>query len=91
MNNRLVKKWQDLIILGSDVLAIIFSILVSYLLRFDFSFPSEYLHSAIIAVAIAIPIKIIIFYFFGLYRGMFRYTSLWDMINILKASRFIPS
>jgi len=35
---------------------------------------------------IVLIIKIISFYFFDLYRGMWRYTSLADLLNIIKAS-----
>ena len=86
MNNRLIEKRRDLIILGLDLLAVFCSVILAYLLRFDFIIPVDHIHSVFIAAAVAILIKIPIFYAFGLYKGMYRFTSLWDMINILKAT-----
>ena len=86
MNNRLIEKKRNLIILSLDILAVFCSIIIAYLLRFDFLLSGEYIHSILIAVSIAIPVKIAIFYLFGLYKGMYRFTSLWDIINILKAT-----
>lgn len=86
MQNKIVEKRHDLIVCGLDVLSIVGSIILSFLLRFDFIFPSGYFHATFYSIAIAIPIKISVFYAFGLYRGMYRFTSLWDMINILKAT-----
>ena len=86
MYNWLIEKRRVLGVLMFDILAVMLSILGAYLLRFDFIFPSEYAAAALMAIGIAIPIKIGLFSIFGMYRGMYRYTSLWDMVNILKAT-----
>ena len=86
MKKRLIEKRGSLIIVSLDILAIFCSVIVAYMLRFDFIIPVEYIYSVFIAVTVSITIKIPIFYSFGLYKGMYRFTSLWDMINILKST-----
>ena len=73
-------------IIGVDILAVVGSLFGAYLIRFDFIIPAEYFHNFGILLAVFIPVKIATFYFFGLYRGMYRYTSVWDLIAILKAT-----
>ena len=69
-----------------DVTLVILSFLVSLLLRFDFEIPL----STIVDLPKHLPFilfaKLFSFYFFGLYKGMWRYTSLSDLVNIVKAS-----
>ena len=77
-------------IIGVDILVVVGSLFGAYLIRFDFIIPAEYFHNFGILLAVFIPVKISTFYFFGLYRGMYRYTSVWDLLNILKAT-FISS
>ena len=81
---------RTLSVIIADILAISGSLVGAYLLRFDFFIASEYLQNLGILLVVFIPVKIISFYFFGLYSGMFRYTSVWDLVNILKAT-FVSS
>ncbi len=75
-----------LIVLGIDVALITASIYGAYLIRFEFSVPSQYLVLLYKALPVIILVKITSFYFFDLYRGMWRYTSIADLFNIIKAS-----
>ena len=59
---------------------------LAYVLRFEGRIPADHLLIFKQTVFIAIPVKIICFVIFNLYRGMWRYTSLVDFINILKAA-----
>ena len=68
-----------------DSSALIFSFFVAFLLRFDFSIPAEYLNLSLLWLPVFIAVKLSSFAFFGLYRGIWRYTSLWDILNISKA------
>jgi FlaA1/EpsC-like NDP-sugar epimerase len=58
----------------------------SYLIRFDFEIPKKSLISFKKVLPFMIIIKVISFYFFDLYRGMWRYTSIADLLNIIKAT-----
>ena len=74
------------IVLIADILLLTSSLFLAYLIRFDFHLPQPYsilLYQLLPFVLIA---KIGSFYFFNLYRGMWRYTSISDLLNIIKAS-----
>ena len=75
------------ILLIVDIFLIIFSVFLSLALRFDFSLP-QFLQnqSSIYSISFIIISKTSIFWIFTLYKGMWRYTSVWDMINIIKAN-----
>ena len=75
-----------LLILG-DIFIISISIYLSTLFRFDFNIPNEIKNLMSYQNFIWLSIiKIFCFRIFSLYRGMWRYTSVWDMINIFKAN-----
>jgi len=69
-----------------DTFAIILSICFAYLLRYDFVFSYNSLFLLASYLLWVFPIKIIIFFGFGLYKGMYRYTSIWDLYNVAKAT-----
>ena len=85
--SRLIKNKNFITLFITDIFIVFISIYISVLLRFDFNllqeiksfFKLEYLLFIIL-------IKIFCFRLFSLYRGMWRYTSVWDMINIIKAN-----
>jgi FlaA1/EpsC-like NDP-sugar epimerase len=62
------------------------SLFLSYLIRFDFHLPHAYSFLFYQILPFVLIIKISCFYFFDLYRGMWRYTSIADLLNIIKAS-----
>jgi FlaA1/EpsC-like NDP-sugar epimerase len=69
-----------------DAGLLVAAFLLSYLLRFEGQVPVKEWKSFNITVFCIIPLKLIVFMFFGLYRGMWRYTSLVDLLNVLKAT-----
>jgi len=70
--------------MGDGVLVAL-SYYLSYYLRFDGSIPQPYLNVFIKTIIWIVPLKLVSFFFFELYRGMWRYTSTMDLINLLKA------
>ncbi len=87
----MIRKYNKnfILLLISDTLIILGSIYLSVLFRFDFIVPAvfESLFSFKNLIFI-MTIKIISFKIFRLYRGMWRFTSVWDMLNIIKANIF---
>ncbi len=75
-----------IVILGIDIILIACSLYAAYQIRFEFDIPPEFFLGFKRVLPIAIIIKLFIFSFFDLYRGMWRYTGLSDLLNILKAS-----
>jgi FlaA1/EpsC-like NDP-sugar epimerase len=55
-------------------------------LRFNLDvIPPEYLSRALEAIPVLIVVQAVAFYWFGMYRGVWRFASLPDLIRILKA------
>ncbi len=79
---------NTLFIILSDMVLLACALAASYCLRFNFSLSNEILNQFIHLAPSLILIKIVIFYYFNLYRGMWRYTSTRDLINIVKACIF---
>ena len=82
-----IKNRNFILLLSIDILFIISAFYISVLLRYDSIIPDNL--KLIISpwrVLIFIILKVIIFKTFHLYKGMWRYTSIWDIINILKAN-----
>jgi FlaA1/EpsC-like NDP-sugar epimerase len=69
-----------------DLFWIPLSLYCAYLLRFNLEgIPQQYFSSLLLLVAIAIPVQGVVFWFFGLYRGLWRFASVPDLVRILKA------
>jgi len=62
------------------------SLFISHLLRFDFLIPQQQLHLLLWILPFVLLTKVISFFYFDLYRGMWRFTSITDLFNIIKGS-----
>jgi len=69
-----------------DVLLFAASLYSAHLVRFDFNIPLYFQSAFWRILPVVIPLKLIFFYWFDRYRGMWRYTGLADLFNIIKAS-----
>jgi FlaA1/EpsC-like NDP-sugar epimerase len=79
------------IIICTDALLIALAHFLAYQVRFELDIPRFYYSQFTHLLPFILLIKIPSFYLFGLYRGMWRYTSLHDVINILNAALFSSS
>lgn len=89
MENRSLKRLLNrnfLIILGIDIMLLSVAWCGAYLLRFNFDIPANDLSSIKKALPFIIAIKFLFFYFSDLYRGMWRYASITDLLNVIRAS-----
>jgi len=86
LNNRITGKHRRYLIVLYDIGVIIFSLFLAFLLRYDFQIPTASFTYVGIYLLWALPVKLFVFYFFGLYRGMYRYTSIWDLVTVVKAT-----
>jgi len=75
-------------VLGIDLLLFALSFLAAHLVRFEFQIPQYIIEGFSRILPIVLLVKLLCFYFFDLYRGMWRFTSIADLLNIIKASSF---
>jgi UDP-GlcNAc:undecaprenyl-phosphate GlcNAc-1-phosphate transferase len=68
-----------------DVVLICFAYTLSFGIRFEGNIPVEHFRILAQTLPLIIPLKLFIFSSFGLYRGVWRYVSMQDLIAILKA------
>ena len=73
-------------VITADGVAIALAQMLAYNLRFDFAVPIKELHNLMVGILLLIPFKIFVFYWFGLYRGMWRYTGIRDLQNLVRAN-----
>jgi FlaA1/EpsC-like NDP-sugar epimerase len=74
------------IVLAADMVIFVTAFIGAYLLRFDFTLDPFYRAQILKLMPFLLPGKILIFLFFGLYQGMWRYTSLNDLWRLAQAS-----
>jgi FlaA1/EpsC-like NDP-sugar epimerase len=74
------------IVLCLDILLFTGSFYVAHLIRFEFDIPAYFLATFYRMLPFVLITKIVCLYFFDLYRGMWRYTSIGDLLNIIKAA-----
>ena len=86
----LIKKRNFWIILSIDILLLCLAYFLSYFIRFEGKIPPEEISNFKNTVWLIIPFKIFVFFLFNLYRGMWRYTGINDLINLVKAT-FVSS
>jgi len=69
-----------------DILLLMAAFLMSHLLRFDFEWHKAAQYMPFKAIPLILLTKIICFHWFDLYRGMWRFASIRDLINVIKAA-----
>ena len=62
------------------------SLIMAFYLRFEFQFPLDEIYSLEKVLPVAILIKLVVFQFFRLYSGMWRYVSIYDLVQIFLAN-----
>lgn len=67
-----------------DSILICGSFACAFLIRFD-GLPPEYVQAIVQGIPLLLPLKLGIFFYFGLYRGLWRYVGMQDLLNIVKA------
>jgi FlaA1/EpsC-like NDP-sugar epimerase len=81
----LIFKCRRLIIIALHLALVICAYILAFYLRFDFKVDSSQWQIIIKTLPILICIKMVIFGYFGLYSGLWKYASIDDIWRILKA------
>ncbi len=74
------------LMLAADAACFAVALVLAYLLRFDFALPGVFRFQMYGMLKYALGIKLGVFLLMGLYRGMWRYTSLTDFRRLIEAS-----
>ncbi len=89
MSRKIIKfipltRWSALL---HDFLWIPLALFLSYWLRFNLeSIPEQFRFSLLWLIVVALPLQGGLFWYFGLYRGLWRFASIPDIVRIIKAS-----
>ncbi len=70
----------------ADSLVITLSLFGAYLLRFDFLIPKDLISNAYYFLVVLLFSKLSVNVVFNVYSGLWKYTSVADLLNIIKAS-----
>ncbi len=80
------KLYTKLPIILYDILAIPVAWLLAYWLRYNLSvIPFDVITKGLFPVCILITMQTLCYYYFKVYRGIWRYASIIDVVNIIKA------
>ena len=69
----------------TDALLVVICFYLAYLFRFEFKIAPHELAAFLRTLPFVVIVKISVFALFHLYKGMWRYTSLNDLVNVIKA------
>lgn len=76
---------RTLLAFGHDVAAAVFAWYFAHLLRFNFDVPESFHRGMVQALPFVVSVQAVMFWWFGLYRGIWRYASLPDLKRIVLA------
>ncbi len=76
-------KFYLMIVSDSVIFVVVY--IVAYLFRFELSFAQLHISHIWNVIVWSIPLKLLVFFFFGLYRGMWRFTSVRDFWRLAQA------
>jgi FlaA1/EpsC-like NDP-sugar epimerase len=80
----ILKRKNFYFLIIADLILLVLSYFLAYVVRFEGNVVPELIVIKK-TIVFVVPCKLVIFYFFNLYRGMWRYTGVVDLINVIKA------
>ena len=86
MISALPSNWRSLAVFGFDLAAVLLAWCLAFLIRFNGSVPVEYQAVLFGGMALLLPVEALIFRASGLYRGIWVFASLPDLLRILRAA-----
>jgi FlaA1/EpsC-like NDP-sugar epimerase len=79
---------KQLIVAFIDAVLILVSLCLSYILRFNSLDLSDHLHQILSILPLFLAVRLALFASMGLYRGMWRFTGMRDLVALIKAVTF---
>jgi FlaA1/EpsC-like NDP-sugar epimerase len=80
-----MKYSRGLLVILHDLSAAVLAWLAAFWFRFNLALPPEFQSAALATLVWVVPVQAAVFWYFGLYRGIWRFASLPDLHRILKA------
>jgi UDP-GlcNAc:undecaprenyl-phosphate GlcNAc-1-phosphate transferase len=77
--------WRIFSVALTDLVLIAASYTLSYMIRLNFSFPEAETRTMIVSLPIVIVVRTAVFYYYGLYKAVWRYTTFDDIVRIFRA------
>jgi FlaA1/EpsC-like NDP-sugar epimerase len=77
--SQLTSKW---LLAGGDAAALVFSGLLGLWLRFEGAPPPQFIFVWLRYMVLAVPLYLVCYYYFGLYRRLWRYATAQDLLDI---------
>lgn len=77
--DRFIPRWAILLF---DMGIVLFSVYISFQVRFNFKVPSHEIHFMEISFLVILATRLLLFLFFGTFKNIIRYTSTTDAIRI---------
>jgi len=74
--------WGRTSIFLIQTLLIPFSYYIAFQLRFDFNLPYEQLENLVKTLPVIVVVRLVVFYYMGLFDGWWRYVSIEDISKI---------
>ncbi|AVZ80813.1 polysaccharide biosynthesis protein [Zoogloeaceae bacteirum Par-f-2] len=85
MNYRLPANWRSLAVFAFDLLAVVLAWVGGFLLRLNGELDAEYLRLMGLGLVALLPVQAVIFRAAGLYRGIWIFASLPDLMRLARA------
>jgi FlaA1/EpsC-like NDP-sugar epimerase len=84
MRNSFYSQNRRLLLILLDGFTIVASFIWAFYLMFDFSFPKQYFPLLKSWLPLIMMVQLVIFNISGFYKVIWRYTSLWELLTIIK-------
>src|SRR3990170_539889 len=81
----LILKYRRILIVCVHLILIVVSNLLAFILRFEWKIPSDYYYMIGVTLPVIVLVRLGSFYFLDLHKGLWRYASVRDLIQIIKA------
>ena len=76
---------KRLVVMMSDFVIIILSYVGAFLIRFEMQIPAAGISKMIATLPLVLAVRFACFWYFGLYRGVWPFASIYDLYSIIKA------
>jgi FlaA1/EpsC-like NDP-sugar epimerase len=76
---------KRLVVMMSDFVIIILAYVGAFLIRFEMQIPAAGVSKMIATLPLVLAVRFACFWYFGLYRGVWRFASIYDLYSIIKA------